>query len=283
MTGSVLLPERVRTVLVRGETANWNATSIRRRPPRPCRFPAWCSRRSPTANYFHQLLENGARLIDLMESGVLGDAPLTVVKGADRNRVEAAMFTGIAALYPQMSLREVPSGAIVRPDTAVVHFPPDNYWEWAPVDRGIAARLAEAFDRVYGAEASAPGPERLYLSRSGARLRTARNEAALTAALGARGIAPFTANDGNHAEQIARFRAARTIVALHGAGLTNLIFCAPGTRVVEIFPSNHVKSPYWWLARCMDLRYRPVICGPGDYHQHFEVDVDEVIAALEEK
>jgi len=42
---------------------------------------------------------------------------------------------------------------------------------------------------------------------------------------------------------MARFRAAQVVVAVHGAGLPHLVFDAPGTRVIEIFPRNFVKSP----------------------------------------
>ncbi|MFK7943264.1 MAG: hypothetical protein AB8B85_10180, partial [Paracoccaceae bacterium] len=71
------------------------------------------------------------------------------------------------------------------------------------------------------------------------------------------------------------------VVAVHGAGLTNLLFCRPGTRVIEIFPGNFVKSPYWWLCRQLGLVHIPVTGGPGDYDQHFEVDIAAVTQALE--
>ena len=37
-------------------------------------------------------------------------------------------------------------------------------------------------------------------------------------------------------EQMNLFAAARVIAAVHGAGLTNLIFCSPGCRVIEFYP-----------------------------------------------
>lgn len=279
-TSAILLPDRRATVLFRGDTVNRNAAR-----PRPGRRPLCVEGRVfapfPTRNYFHMLLENGVRLIDLLDSGLIAEAPLTVVKQRDRGAVEAALWRGVAALYPGLAVRHFPDGALVQPDEAVAHFPPDTYWEWPPVTRVQADRLGAAFDAVYGEAAAARGPDKLYLSRAGSKLREPVNAAALEAALTARGFATLTASDINHADQIARFRAARTIVAVHGAGLTNLLFCAPGATVVEIFPANFVKSPYRMLARRLGLNHVPVIAGPGDYDQRFEIDPNAVLAALD--
>lgn len=279
-TASVLLPNIGRTVMVRGETPNWNAISAR--PGRP-RVTVEGRAFAPlaTSNYFHLLVENGIRLIDLLESGLIGDQPLTIAKRADRSAVEAALYDGLAKLYMGVSIRHVPDRALVLPDEAVAHFPPDNYWEWPPVTREHADVLGEVFDAVYGAEATANGPRGLYLSRAGAKLRSPINENELEAKLDIAGAPVFIASDANHPEQIARFRAARVVVAVHGAGLTNILFCAPGTKIIEIFPRNFVKSTYWRLAQVLGLEHQPIIAGAGNYDQHFEVDADEVVHAVE--
>lgn len=277
-TGSVLLPRKARTVLVRGERANWNATSARFSRARIA-VPGRAFAPLVSRNYFHVILENGIRLIDLLESGAVADAPLTVVR-PDLGQVTRDMLAGIATLYPDLTVREVPAGALVIPDQAVVHFPRDNYWEWPPVTRTLADRLALAFAAVHRPFGGSTG-QRLYLSRRGAKLRNPLNAEDLEAALAARGFDIFQAHDGNHSEQIARFGAARKVVAVHGAGLANLVFCRPGTEVIEIFPKNFIKSPYWRLAQGLDLPYRAVIGGPGDYDQRFVVNVDAVLHRAE--
>ena len=277
-TASVLLPRSAETVLVRGERANWNANSVR-----------WRRRNIPvsgrvfaplvTRNYFHVLLENGIRLIDLLEAGSVAGEPLTVVH-PDLGQVTRAMLAGIAALYDGVTICEVPHGSLVMPDQAVAHFPRDNYWEWPPVDRVQADILTTAFGAIYPPFQGEVG-ERLYVSRRGAKLRKPANAGALEGALSDRGFSIFHADDGNHPEQIARFQAARQVVAVHGAGLANLLFCRPGTEVIEIFPKNFVKSPYWRLAAVLDLPYRAVIAGPGDYHLQFQVNVEAVLHWVE--
>ncbi|MEM7056965.1 MAG: glycosyltransferase 61 family protein [Pseudomonadota bacterium] len=278
---SVLLPDRGQMVLVRGESATFNAISARFNRKR-VDVPGRVFAPLVTRNYFHLLLENGVRLLDLLESGLVSDAPLTIVTPAGGTKVETALYQGICALHPCTKLKIVDRDALVLPDEAVIHFPPDNYWEWPPLSRDATDRLAEAFDAVYGDAAKTDGPEVLHISRSGAKLRTLSNQDAFETALADRGAQTFIATYENHAEQIAKFRAARVVIGVHGAGLTNLAFCAPGTRVIEIFPENSVKSPYWWMAHKLGLDYRPIISGPGDYHLTFEADIEAVMSALED-
>ncbi|MCL2926659.1 MAG: glycosyltransferase family 61 protein [Trichodesmium sp. MAG_R01] len=49
------------------------------------------------------------------------------------------------------------------------------------------------------------------------------------------------------------------IVATHGAGLTNLVFCHPGTKVIEIFHPEYVMNYYWLLSNICGLEYYQLI------------------------
>jgi len=60
------------------------------------------------------------------------------------------------------------------------------------------------------------------------------------------------------AEQAALFRGAEIIVAAHGAALANLVFCAPGTTLVELHYPRYTLGLYWRLARRLGLRYAAV-------------------------
>ncbi len=87
-----------------------------------------------------------------------------------------------------------------------------------------------------GQEPSPGLPERLFVRRAAARRRRLVDEAALETELAALGFTAVTLEDRPWRDQVALFRAARVVVGLHGAGLSNLVFSAPGTRVVEIVP-----------------------------------------------
>ncbi len=62
-------------------------------------------------------------------------------------------------------------------------------------------------------------------------------------------------------EQAALFAESAVVAGPHGAGLTNIVFCAPGTRVIEFYGAH--------LAPC----YRAISALSGlDYHAHYCLD-----------
>ena len=65
-------------------------------------------------------------------------------------------------------------------------------------------------------------------------------------------------------EQASLFNSASVVVATHGAGLTNLVYCEPGTTVVEIY-GEHVYSFFYGLSNLCNLRYIPVLGSPDHY------------------
>ena len=145
--------------------------------------------------------------------------------------------------------------------------------------------------RETGMTPSAHG-ERLYITREGAARRRVTNEGALWPKLEARGFQKLRLETLSWTEQINAFAQAREIVAPHGAGLANLVFCQPGTRVVEFFNRAYVNPYFWRLAALAGLDYRPVVSrAPADDDTpptctreagrlDIEADIGEVIHAL---
>jgi capsular polysaccharide biosynthesis protein len=86
-------------------------------------------------------------------------------------------------------------------------------------------------------------------------------------------------------QQATLFASAATVVAPHGAGLANLVFCAPGTRVVELITPAWVRATYWQLAACVKLQYSYLKCslyeGRDAYPQDITVDCDLLQRALD--
>jgi capsular polysaccharide biosynthesis protein len=100
-------------------------------------------------------------------------------------------------------------------------------------------------------------------------------------ALEARGFATVRLEERSWAEQIALFQAARVVVAPHGASLANLVFCAPGTRVVELFARDYVNPCYWRVAALSGLDYRPVVAaGPGVPREERTVNGTDIAVAV---
>lgn len=62
---------------------------------------------------------------------------------------------------------------------------------------------------------------------------------------------------------------AKIIISPHGSGLSNLVFCQPNTKVVEIFAPNYVYPCYWLVSNLVDLDYHYIIGETiGSFHFH---------------
>jgi len=97
--------------------------------------------------------------------------------------------------------------------------------------------------------------ERIYISRAKAGQRRILNEPELTGVLASRGFRGVVLEDLPLEKQIQLFASAEAVVAPHGAGLTNLVFCRPGTKVIELFSPNYVRIHYWLISNHVQLDY----------------------------
>lgn len=116
---------------------------------------------------------------------------------------------------------------------------------------------------------------RIYVSRSMARNRRVKNEDEVLAILEPLGFEIVHAEKYTFEEQISIFANAQAIVAPHGAGLANLVFCAPGTRVIELFPSMTMDCYY---RLCDDLKLEYTFVKTRQFRFHRRVGEDFVIA-----
>ena len=128
-------------------------------------------------------------------------------------------------------------------------FQPD--WVGEYLDSAVRAANPELF----AAPRFAGLPKRFYISRGKARNRWILNEDALLAALSRYGVERIYLEDFNIVDQVALFHQAEFICGPHGAGFSNLVFCRPGTRVVEILATQCPLSYFRLMAETRGLRY----------------------------
>ena len=110
---------------------------------------------------------------------------------------------------------------------------------------------------------SKPIPTKLYISRREGVGRGIENRDEVWAHLEPLGFQEVFLEDYSVVEQARLFNGAKEIVSPHGAGLANLTFCEPGTKVVELFTPNYVLPLYWNFCNILDLDYYYLI-GEGD-------------------
>jgi capsular polysaccharide biosynthesis protein len=93
-----------------------------------------------------------------------------------------------------------------------------------------------------------------------------------------------------HEDPTVDFAQAEAVLGVHGANLADILFCAEGTRVLELTPTDHVFS--WWYAQAetLGLDFGHIVCrsvgsrAPGAARRSdrdVHVDLDELRTALD--
>ncbi|MBP3041454.1 glycosyltransferase family 61 protein [Bacillaceae bacterium Marseille-Q3522] len=113
--------------------------------------------------------------------------------------------------------------------------------------------------------------KRIYITRKNRRKVT--NEKEILHVLHKYGFKSISPESMSVQEQLEVFYSAEIVIAAHGAGLANLVFCQPGTRVIELFAPSYIEPHYWLISRLMDLDYRFIIGktkNPNSYWSGFD-------------
>ena len=113
-----------------------------------------------------------------------------------------------------------------------------------------------------GEKAAGVGPHRIYLSRAGAKHRRVLNEDKVLALLEPLGFCVVAAETLSLAEKALLFRSAEVVVFPAGSGYANILFCEPGTSVIEMFNPAFVAASTWALSNELTLNYYYVLGEP---------------------
>lgn len=203
-----------------------------------------------TRNYFHWLFDVLPRL-RLMELAGLTQKGSTYVVPVPRQQyqIDTLHMLGIT---PQRSV-SIQGPTLLEADRMAVaegHRGHGHVEAW--VCEFLRARLGSA------GQASAETPARIYINRGDTLVRKVRNEDRLEEALAARGFHSISLGSFAFREQVRLFEGAEVVVGPHGAGLANLVFCRPGTRVVEVGGGGHSWPLFEGIASAVALDYRLV-------------------------
>lgn len=204
--------------------------------------------RGTSINYYHFLYDAVARLGVLEESmpGATWDA--VVVPHQARYQKAFLELVGLTGTW-----LEPRRGLTYRADRLLVPSNPNWHLEAPPaaVD-WLRAKLppTEVPDL----------PRRLFLTRGDLpNTRRYVEEAALMPELEKRGFLRLDPGTLSVQEQINVFAHAEIVVAPHGAGLTNITFCQPGVKVLEMFPATYVHKGLWAIAQAVGAEYRYLV------------------------
>ncbi|MUK87455.1 DUF563 domain-containing protein [Ornithinibacillus sp. L9] len=130
--------------------------------------------------------------------------------------------------------------------------------------------------------------ERIYISREDASWRKVSNEPKLMTVLNKKGFRKVTLSSLTVQEQIDIFSSAKVIISSNGAGLANIMFCQPGTKIIQLFTST--SDEFIKIGQYLGLDYRFLKCriaNPAskahEVLQNIVVDVKKLSRILEDE
>ncbi|HEY4651309.1 MAG TPA: glycosyltransferase family 61 protein [Pontibacter sp.] len=162
------------------------------------------------------------------------------------------------------------------------------------VPQWLLTYVREAFVSVVASPEPEPvqaeGPL-LFISRKDSSVRNVLNEDELQQVLKQYGFNTILSSKLSITDKINLFSKARFVLSPTGAGLISMLFCQPGTKLVEIFNEGFVIEPFYDIATKLDLDYKYIICksqgkrarnATQGQHDHLVVETDKVEAILEQ-
>ena len=110
--------------------------------------------------------------------------------------------------------------------------------------------------------------EKIYLSRQNSSYRNLINEQDVVDELKKKNFRVVDLNNYSILQQIELFSNAETIVSPSGSSLTNIVFCNPGTNIIEITPKyeyeyeDNLKNRFSSICNLLDLNYSSIVADP---------------------
>ncbi|MEG4518189.1 MULTISPECIES: tetratricopeptide repeat protein [unclassified Microcoleus] len=210
---------------------------------------AFLSARWGGAAYFHWMFDVITRFDLLQRSGLIETIDKFVVNASDSSyQAETLNSLGI----PQDKLLESRCNLHITADKLIV--PSISYDGSGAVSKWKCEYLKKTFlkeEQPLNTDYS----ERIYISRQQASYRRIVNDEEVIKYLEKFGFRSVKLETMSIAEQAACLGAAKIVVAPHGGGLTNLVFCSPGTKVIEIFSPLYVPHCYWMISNLCSLEH----------------------------
>jgi len=231
-------------------------------------------------NYYHWMAE-GLLCLDVLtralgpRSGLRIALPKSVDVAARLDHRESLQALG----FGEHDIVEVAEGLIqvreaIWVDSDLVQYMPTSHL------KDFQRRIASLYGNLRG-----PRNRRLLVARS-TPTRKIHNLEQVQAFLSRYDFETVYLEGMSTRDQILLFQSAEFIIGPHGAGLANLLFCEPGTKVIELSPIAEFRPFFWMISQKLDLvhglQFCPIV--PNGEFQGFQspfvVDIDKLQALM---
>lgn len=239
--------------------------------PRPVRLEgSWTSvisRWTSGPSYYHWLMDGLPRLASLPDWP--SEVKVLVPAGLSAFQRDTLRWLGLEGRYRE---------------TAETHLLLDEYFFSSPTAMtGCTNPYAVAFLRekfLPHAEAYPGKPGKIYITRRH-KTRGILNEEEVKHFFSQRGWLVVDGEALSLSQQIGLFSEATEICGAHGAGFTNIVWCPPHCRVLELMADTFQNGCYESIAACLGLSHRHLLFR-GDAGSRIHVDLQVLEHALEE-
>ena len=226
-------------------------------------------------NYYHWVVE-GLLPLDVLSRALGPDSTL---------KIALPKSMDIAALFDHReSLRAVgfERHGIVEVEENLIKVE-EAIWVDSDLVQSMPAPYVKDFQRRVAARyAGMRGPRnrRLFIARRGP-TRKIHNIERVQAFLSRYVFETVYLEGKSVVDQILLFQSAQFVIGAHGAGLSNLLFCEPGTKVIEFMPSVELRPFFWLISAKLGLVHGMQFCAPvgaRTFQSDLIVDIDKLQA-----
>lgn len=207
-------------------------------------------------NYFHFLIELGQKIGFLESCGIsMNDVDHILIN--KRTYTFQKNLTAVLQI-PESKIVETELNSYYQCEKLIVpSYVQHSYYGHEYVRDKVLGQIAQ--------EPRATRRKRIYVSRRSTGLgRCVANEKELLPLLASRGFETVYFEDYSILEQARLIRDSEVILSPHGAGLSNIIFADPGTKVVELININAVNLTFYPYTLYAGLDYGVSMCDSVD-------------------
>ncbi|MBA2846978.1 hypothetical protein HNP88_001162 [Methanococcus maripaludis] len=146
----------------------------------------------------------------------------------------------------------------------------------------LIKKMQKRILNYYGLNLNTSGTKRIYISREKAPKRKVQNESELINLLKKYSFEIINMEDLNFEDQVKLSNDSEIMLSIHGAGLTNMCWMNPNSKVFELrLKDDSINNCYFSLASALNLDYYYILCDQvnskcGTYGAGFIVDLNKL-------
>lgn len=228
----------------------------------------------PVNDYYHVLIDNLPRLFAIHMQKFEPEQEIKLIAPDNVTPVEAFFLEKLG--MRNLRIHVLPSNRIYRYE---------NYIFSSFLTRQFSGYLPKEYLSFFSEKILPHRPgkkdKRVYISRSRAAHRRVTNEEEVLDILGKYGFKAYCFENMPFEEQIEIMYDAESIIAPHGAGLSNILFNRGG-KVLELLGVSAMKPHYYYLSKSCGCQYDFLCFSSRNYiHDDFPVNVGRLRQKVE--